>query len=119
MVLFCEVTNFTINIPIAASHTTHVAPSHSKEECTMAWRQPNPDDRSDNVEKLQSMVQNTLENIEEAEESLAFAESEEQRRQIKEKNHRREVSIQAMRNEIQEEAADRESGYTESPQKYE
>ena len=24
---------------------------------------PNPDDRTDNVEKLQSMVQNTIENI--------------------------------------------------------
>ncbi|MDQ0243124.1 small acid-soluble spore protein (thioredoxin-like protein) [Bacillus fengqiuensis] len=85
----------------------------------MAWSRPNPDDRSDNVEKLQSMVQNTIENIEEAEDSLAFAESEEQRQQIKEKNQRREESIQAMRSEIQDEAAARESGYSETGQKYE
>jgi small acid-soluble spore protein (thioredoxin-like protein) len=77
----------------------------------MAWNRPNPDDRSDNVEKLQTMVQNTIENIEEAEDSLAFSDSEEQREQIRAKNHRREESIQAMRNEIQDEAQARESGY--------
>ncbi len=47
-------------------------------------QQPKPDDRSDNVEKLQDMVQNTIENIEEAEESMEFASGEDKRR-IKEK----------------------------------
>lgn len=46
--------------------------------------QPNPDDRSDNVEKLQDMVQNTIENIEEAEESMKNASGEDKQR-IKEK----------------------------------
>ncbi|MBU7592320.1 small acid-soluble spore protein Tlp [Metabacillus halosaccharovorans] len=71
---------------------------------------PNPDDRSDNVEKLQSMVQNTIENIEEAQDSMAFANSEERER-IEAKNHRREESINAMRNEIKDEAQARENGY--------
>lgn len=31
---------------------------------------PKPDDRSDNVEKLQDMVQNTIQNIEEAHETM-------------------------------------------------
>lgn len=46
---------------------------------------PKPDDRSDNAEKLQSMIHDTIENIEAAEESLAFTDSETQRQQIKEK----------------------------------
>ncbi|WP_154649423.1 small acid-soluble spore protein Tlp [Calidifontibacillus oryziterrae] len=72
--------------------------------------QPKPDDRSDNVEKLQDMVQNTLENIEEAEATMKFA-SPEERARIQEKNKRREESIQGMREEIRDEAADREKGY--------
>ncbi|KKB71720.1 MULTISPECIES: small acid-soluble spore protein Tlp [Bacillus] len=70
----------------------------------------NPDDRSDNVEKLQDMVQNTIENIEESEEQLSFASGEEQQ-QIREKNERRNESIEAMRSEIQDEADAREKGY--------
>lgn len=63
---------------------------------------PKPDDRSDNVEKLQEMVHNTLENIEKAEESMETA-SPEQRRQIEAKNERRHESIEAMREEIKDE----------------
>ncbi|AZB43064.1 small acid-soluble spore protein Tlp [Bacillus sp. FJAT-42376] len=70
----------------------------------------NPDDRSDNVEKLQDMVQNTIENIEKAHDSLAMA-NEKDRRDIEEKNRRREDSIAAMRAEIQDEAHARENGY--------
>lgn len=64
---------------------------------------PKPDDRSDNVAKLQSMVQETIENIEEAEDSLEFATGE-QRQQIEAKNERRRESIAAMRQEIKDEA---------------
>ncbi|MEQ6077711.1 small acid-soluble spore protein Tlp [Bacillus subtilis] len=74
------------------------------------YQQPNPDDRSDNVEKLQDMVQNTIENIEEAEASMEFASGEDKQR-IKEKNVRREQSIEAFRNEIQDESAARQNGY--------
>ena len=69
----------------------------------MAHQKPNPDDRSDNVEKLQSMVQSTIENIEEAEASLEFS-SGKQRKQIEEKNERRRESIAAFREEIKDEA---------------
>ncbi|OOE04488.1 small acid-soluble spore protein Tlp [Anoxybacillus kestanbolensis] len=71
---------------------------------------PNEDDRRDNVEKLQDMVQNTLENIERAEETMAFA-SPEEHEKIREKNHRREEAIEAMRAEIKDEARAREKGY--------
>ena len=68
-----------------------------------------PDDRSDNVEKLQDMVQNTIENIEESQETMQFASGEE-KAAIEVKNHRREESVEAMRSEIQDEASDRQSG---------
>jgi small acid-soluble spore protein (thioredoxin-like protein) len=79
-----------------------------KEEAYMP--RPKPDDRSDNVEKLQDMVQNTIENIEKAEETMQFA-SPEEREKIREKNRRREEAIAAMRAEIKDEAAAREHGY--------
>ncbi|WP_018663567.1 small acid-soluble spore protein Tlp [Heyndrickxia acidiproducens] len=71
----------------------------------MATNQPKPDDRSDNVEKLQNMVHNTIENMEKAEESMAYTSDETQIEQINEKNDRRRDSLEAMRNEIKDEAA--------------
>ncbi|MFT4416818.1 small acid-soluble spore protein Tlp [Fredinandcohnia humi] len=78
----------------------------------MTHNRPKPDDRSDNVEKLQDMVQNTIENIEAAEETMAFS-SEEERQNIQAKNQRREESIEALRSEIRDEAQARENGYRE------
>ncbi|OEH92505.1 small acid-soluble spore protein Tlp [Bacillus solimangrovi] len=75
----------------------------------MVNNRPNPDDRSDNVEKLQDAVQNTIENIEESHETMQFSSGEE-RAQIEAKNKRREESIAAMREEIQDEANARENG---------
>jgi small acid-soluble spore protein (thioredoxin-like protein) len=70
-------------------------------------QQQNRDDRSDNVEKLQEMVQNTIDNKEDAEASMQFA-SAEDRENTEAKNKRREESIEAMRNEISDEARERE-----------
>ncbi|AEH53414.1 MULTISPECIES: small acid-soluble spore protein Tlp [Heyndrickxia] len=71
----------------------------------MAHNRPKPDDRSDNVEKLQNMIHNTIENMESAEESLAVTSDETQIQQIKEKNERRRESLEAMRTEVKDEAA--------------
>ena len=76
----------------------------------MTMNKPKPDDRSDNVERLQTMVQNTIEYIEAAHETMQFA-SPEERAQIEAKNKRREESIAGMREEIKDEAAARENGY--------
>ena len=65
--------------------------------------QPKPDDRSDNVEKLQNMVQNTIENIEEAEETMRYA-SGQDKQNIREKNKKREEAIEGLRAEIKDEA---------------
>lgn len=66
---------------------------------------PKPDDRSDNVEKLQEMVQNTIENIEKSHETLEMSEGE-AKEQIIAKNRRREEAIQGMREEIKDEYHD-------------
>lgn len=69
----------------------------------MTQNRPNPDDRSDNVEKLQEMIVHTIENMDEAEEALEFASPEEKAR-IEAKNDRRRESIDAMRLEVKDEA---------------
>lgn len=76
----------------------------------MTYNKPKPDDRSDNAAKLKDMVQNTIENIEEAEESLQFSNAE-QKAQIEQKNDRRRESIQGMREEIQDESGAQENNY--------
>jgi small acid-soluble spore protein (thioredoxin-like protein) len=73
-----------------------------KEETIMPKNTPKPDDRSDNVEKLQDMVKNTISNMEAAEETMAFSDGKELEA-IREKNARREASIEGFRNEIQDE----------------
>lgn len=64
---------------------------------------PKPDDRSDNVEKLQSMIHDTIENMEEAEAAMSHSSPEDQKR-IEAKNERRRESIEAFRSEIKDEA---------------
>lgn len=74
----------------------------------MAYNKPNPDDRSDNVEKLQSMIHHTIENMEEAEEAMEFS-SAEDRAQIEAKNERRRKAIDGFRSEIRDEAQARKN----------
>ncbi|WP_067730296.1 small acid-soluble spore protein Tlp [Oceanobacillus damuensis] len=63
---------------------------------------PKPDDRSDNVEKLQDMVQDTIQNIEKAHETMQFTSGQE-KEQIIAKNKRREEAIEGFRKEIKDE----------------
>ncbi|MFJ5771825.1 small acid-soluble spore protein Tlp [Psychrobacillus sp. NPDC093180] len=71
----------------------------------------NPDDRSDNVEKLQDMVKNTKDNMEAAEELMAYTSGEE-REAIKQKNERREESLEGFQKEIIDETQVRKNGYS-------
>ncbi|WP_068672249.1 small acid-soluble spore protein Tlp [Oceanobacillus sp. Castelsardo] len=64
--------------------------------------QPNPDDRSDNKEKLQNMIEDTIQNIEKSEETLENS-SGEDKQQIMAKNKRREEAIEGFREEIKDE----------------
>ena len=78
----------------------------------MTKNKPKPDDRTDNVEKLKDMVENTRDNMEAAEETMAFADGEELEA-IREKNARREKSIDGFRKEILDEATARKRGYSQ------
>ncbi|NMA65179.1 MAG: small acid-soluble spore protein Tlp [Clostridiaceae bacterium] len=73
---------------------------------------PKPDDRRDNVERIQENINNTIENIEAAEDMLAKTDNPETRQQIQEKNERRKEALKGMREEIRDEAVARERGYS-------
>ncbi|MBT2647482.1 small acid-soluble spore protein Tlp [Bacillus sp. ISL-34] len=70
----------------------------------------NPDNRLDNVEKIQDAIENTEENITAANETLSFS-SPVEKMSIKAKNERRRKSIDGMKEELQDEQEARESGY--------
>lgn len=66
-----------------------------------------PDNRADNVEHLQKSINNTIENMEEAESYLSEHADElgsTEREQIQEKNARRERALKGLRSEIRDEA---------------
>lgn len=66
-----------------------------------------PDDRSDNVEKLQHAIANTQQNMREADDSLKAHANEmrtEDEADIRAKNRRRADAIEGFRAEIQDEA---------------
>jgi len=61
-----------------------------------------PDNRSDNAEKLQEMIHDTLDNIHEAEDRMEWASNHEQKN-IKAKNKRRKEAVEGFREEIKDE----------------
>jgi small acid-soluble spore protein (thioredoxin-like protein) len=68
---------------------------------------PKPDDRSDNVEKIQDMIEHTIENIEQAEDTLRnpeFDMSDSEKQKIVEKNERRQEALESFRQEVKDEA---------------
>ena len=71
-------------------------------------KQSKPDNRSNNVERLHDMIENTEKKIQDAEISLEFASPEEKQR-LQEKNERRKQSINAMKEEMQDEMAARKN----------
>jgi small acid-soluble spore protein (thioredoxin-like protein) len=77
----------------------------------MTRNTPKPDNRTDNVEKIQDTVKNTIANMEAAEETMAFTDGRELEA-LKEKNARRKESINGLREEIVDEATDRKNGYS-------
>ncbi len=71
----------------------------------------NPDDRSDNVEKIQRNINYTIQNIELAEEMIAKTDDEKMKQELEAKNERRRDALDGMRKEIRDEAIDRENRY--------
>lgn len=70
-----------------------------------------PDNRSDNVEHLQKMTQDTLQNMSKTEQYLnEFGEEipEQEKETLLAKNERRKASVRKFRNEIKDEAHSQE-----------
>jgi len=65
-----------------------------------------PDDRSDNVEKIQNNIDNTVQNMEAAKEMIAVTDNDKTKKNLKEKNKRRGEALDSMKAEIQDEAKD-------------
>ncbi|NLL52033.1 MAG: small acid-soluble spore protein Tlp [Peptococcaceae bacterium] len=73
----------------------------------------NPDDRRDNVDKIQFNINHTIRNMELAEEMIAKTDNEQTRRELKEKNKRRRQALNGMRAEIRDEALAKKNNYQE------
>ncbi|WP_101911028.1 small acid-soluble spore protein Tlp [Marasmitruncus massiliensis] len=70
---------------------------------------PNPDDRSDNVDRIQRNIDMTIENMHRAEEMIATTPDQKMKQVLKEKNQRREQALEGMRHEIRDEAQARKN----------
>lgn len=70
-----------------------------------------PDDRSDNVDRIQFNINHTIKNMELAEEMIEKTSDPKTKDDLKEKNERRREALNSMRVEIQDEAWDKEHGY--------
>ncbi|NLY45649.1 MAG: small acid-soluble spore protein Tlp [Tissierella sp.] len=65
---------------------------------------PKPDDRRDNVNKIQENIDNTIKNYRLAEDMISLTDDEKTRRDLEEKNRRRLESLEGMKEEIRDEA---------------
>lgn len=65
---------------------------------------PKPDDRSDNVDKIQFNINHTIRNMEAADELIEKTDDKKMKRDLEEKNDRRRTALNGMREEIKDEA---------------
>jgi small acid-soluble spore protein (thioredoxin-like protein) len=70
-----------------------------------------PDDRSDNVDRIQNNISNTIQNIQRAEDMIEETDDEKMKETLTQKNQRREQSLNSLRREIKDEAIDKINGY--------
>jgi small acid-soluble spore protein (thioredoxin-like protein) len=71
----------------------------------------NPDDRTDNVDRIQKNIDHTLQNMEIADEMIALTDDPKQKKSLKNKNDRRRDALDNMKNEIKDEANDKQHKY--------
>ena len=65
----------------------------------------NPDDRRDNVRRIQRNINKTIQNMEAADEMMSKTSDPKMKRVLEEKNGRRRASRDSLRSEIKDEAA--------------
>ena len=70
-----------------------------------------PDDRRDNVDRIQYNIDKTIQNCELADEMIAETDDQNMKQTLEEKNDRRESALKNMKEEIKDEAIDKENGY--------
>jgi small acid-soluble spore protein (thioredoxin-like protein) len=70
-----------------------------------------PDDRRDNVDRIQENISSTIQNIHRADEMISKTDDKKMKETLKEKNERREDALDTMRTEIRDEAIDKQNGY--------
>jgi small acid-soluble spore protein (thioredoxin-like protein) len=70
-----------------------------------------PDDRRDNVDRIQYNIDKTIQNCELADEMIAETDDGNMKQTLEEKNKRRESALSNMREEIKDEAVDKRNGY--------
>ena len=71
----------------------------------------NPDDRSDNVERIQENINHTIRNMELAEDMMDKTPDSKSKKDLEEKNERRRDALEGFRREIKDEADARNRGY--------
>lgn len=71
----------------------------------------NPDDRRDNVDRIQFNINQTIDNMEKSKVTAELTDDPIQKQAIKEKNRRRKDALDGFRNEIKDEADAKEQGY--------
>ncbi len=68
-----------------------------------------PDDRRDNAKKIKYNIDRTIHNMEAAEETIEATSNETTKQQLIDKNARRKQALNAMRQEIKDEAEHQEA----------
>ncbi|AFV02932.1 acid-soluble spore protein [Dehalobacter sp. UNSWDHB] len=71
----------------------------------------NPDDRRDNVDRIQKNINHTIQNMELADEMIAKTDDPKSKKDLKGKNERRHDALNGMRAEIRDEALDKKREY--------
>lgn len=72
---------------------------------------PKPDDRRDNVDKIQCNIDHNIQNIRLAEDMIEETDDEKMKQTLEEKNDRRRASLESLKSEIKDEAIDKQNGY--------
>lgn len=70
-----------------------------------------PDDRTDNVGRIQDNINNTILNCRSACKKISETDDPKIKDDLTEKNKRREEALESMKKEIQDEANDKKNGY--------
>lgn len=70
-----------------------------------------PDDRRDNVDKIQYNIDRTIHNIEIAEEVIDKTDDKKMKKELTQKNERRKDALNGMKEEIRDEAIDKQNEY--------